>query len=118
LQLPADNDSGSGSGSAIQTALAELLAHLLLEQHSMPLSKPVTYDRARLPASTVEELSNVCDSCFTNWIYDSSMSVADDRDKVAHCHACLQEWTGTDRGAVAMRRAVHHGLASRLLGST
>jgi hypothetical protein len=97
-------------------ALAELLAYLLLEQHNMPLTAAVEHDPAKLPASSTAAWTRACSSCISNWLFLRGMDVADDREKMAHCHICLVESMGPDHTSVEMTRAVHYGLASRFLG--
>jgi hypothetical protein len=101
--------------AALSYMLAELLAYLLLEQHNIPLTAAVEHDPAQLPASSTLAWTRACNSCIANWIIQRGMDVANDREKMAHCHICLGESMGSDPESVEMRRAVHFALASRLL---
>jgi hypothetical protein len=97
--------------------VAGMMALSLLEQHRMPFESAVSYDESQLPPSPKPGVSAVCHSCIVNWaVEDSSIDVANDREKLAHCHACLKETADVDRQAADTAQSVVFGLASRLVG--
>jgi hypothetical protein len=77
-------DDDSDATVDMQHAAAELLAHVLLSQHGMPLTNEVGYDASKLPRSNQPGVSSECNSCANNWLLDESMEVVNDREKMAH----------------------------------
>jgi hypothetical protein len=75
-----------------QMFLADIMAAMFLRQQGMPLSAAVDINVSNLPPSPKPDVSAVCHSCIKTWTaVGSSMSPAYDRNKLAHCHACLNE---------------------------
>jgi hypothetical protein len=110
-----ETDDDSDATVNMQHLVAEFLAHVLLKQHGMPLSKQVRYDTSKLPRSNQPGVSDECKGCINNWLMEESMDVVNDHEMLAHCHACLQQSVGKDTQAVQMTRYVSHSLAWRLL---
>jgi hypothetical protein len=99
--------------------VVHIMATAFLSQQGMPISSAVSYNAAELPPSPEPGVSAVCHSCIINWAAEgSSMDVANDREKMAHCHACLTvEVKGRyERQSLDTLQMVEYGLASRLLG--
>jgi hypothetical protein len=82
--LATDNDTDATVN--MQHLVAEFLAHILLQQHGMPLTQPVKYDASKLPRSSKTQpgVSGECTSCLKHWLLDHSMGVVKDRGKMAH----------------------------------
>jgi hypothetical protein len=108
------------NGLNLQKSLASSLARLFLRDHGMQPNADVGYDPRKLPPSPSPGFSAVCHSCMVNWVKDSSMVVVTDRDKMAHCHACLQYyWQGDDAEVlqqIDLVVMIEYALASRFLG--
>jgi hypothetical protein len=93
------------------------MAVAFLREQGMPLTSEVGYDVSKLPSSPQPGVSDVCHSCVVNWAPEgSSMDVAKDREKLAHCHACLYHTKGWDKEASDITQMVEHGLVSLFLG--
>jgi hypothetical protein len=106
-----------GKALAAQSGVAVIMATLFLMQHNMPHNALVRYDISQLPPSPEPGITAVCHSCIVNFAAEgSSMSAADDREKLAHCHACLAATTGLDVQTVYIQQMVSYGLASRMVG--
>jgi hypothetical protein len=106
------------NGLDLQGAMAGSLGRMLLRHHGMQINDDVWYDPRKLPPSPQPGVSAVCHSCMVNWIAEgSSMDVATDRDKMAHCHACLKECEDSqEQQQMDMAVMVEYALASRFIG--
>jgi hypothetical protein len=102
--------------SAFQAVQAHHIGILLLRKHGIRyLEKPV-FDAAKLPKSG-KGVSDACYSCFNHWLINKGMRVVKDRQKLAHCHACIYDNLQVNN-AIAWHSVVlaSYGLASRSLG--
>jgi hypothetical protein len=109
------------NGLDLQKSLTSWLARVLLRSHGMQPDADVWYDPRKLPPSPSPGFSAVCHSCMVNWVAEgSSMDVVTDRDKMAHCHACLKYyWQGDDAEVlqqIDLVVMIEYALASWFLG--
>jgi hypothetical protein len=89
----------------------------LFKQHGMPLEAEAAYDASQLQPSPQPGISDTCHSCIVNFAAEgSSMKVVNDREKLAHCHACLTGTDGTDTQYRELSETITYGLASRFVG--
>jgi hypothetical protein len=106
------------NGMDVRNAMAGWLGRMLFMNAGVVIGDDMRYDPRKLPRSPEPGVSAVCHSCMVNWIAEgSSMVVKKDRDKMAHCHACLRECEeSTEQQQMDMAIMVEYALASRFLG--
>jgi hypothetical protein len=118
LQIDPTDGPIMWNGMDLQNAMAGSLGRMLLRYHGMQLNFDAWYNPHKLPPSPQPGVSAVCHSCIVNWVAEgSSMDVGTDHDKMAHCHACLQECEDSeDPQQMDTAVMVEYALASRYLG--